>query len=247
MNPIWKEIKNFSELQECMVGYLTGKYTSNLWCCAPIDPETIPMLTSLVKINSLGFVTVVSQPGVTTIWPNGYAEYQRGFMTGFICKEKCEFFMDELLKIPGIIICKTILGSREPPVLYGDYETVITERCPLEKDIDSGDIIRGTGRCINLTKELIPEADQWLTDLDEYEKKRLMKDGDKFIRYYTNKWVDYDCEETDSLIGVNDGLLNYLEENTYQLCVIRKSYGDADLDTIILNTLIKIIKISYNK
>lgn len=218
-----------------MVGYLRGKYTRNLWCCAGIDTETIPMLSSLVQINSLGFVTVVSQPGVTTIWPDCSAEYQRGFMTGFICKEKCDRFMDQLLKIPRIIICKTILGSGKAPVLYGSYESVIMSR-PLEKEID-GTISRGTGRYINLTYEIIPEGDTWLGEISEYERKSLVKQGDKFIRYYTNKWVDYECDETDSLIGLNDTLSKYLEENTYQLTVIRSQYGSADLDSIILQIL----------
>ena len=235
MDSIWKEIKNFTELQSCMIGYLTGEYKRNPWCCCGIDTETIPMVSSLVKINSLGFVTVVSQPGVTTIWPDCSAEYQRGFMTGFISKEKCDRFMDQLLKIPGIIICKTILGSGKPPMLYGSYESIIMNR-PLEKEIDCS-ISRGTGRYINLTKEIIPESDKWLGQISECDRKSLVKQGDKFIRYYTNKWVDYDCDETDSLIGVNETLLKYLEENSYQLTVIRSEYGSADLDSIILDIL----------
>lgn len=235
MDSIWKEIKNFRELQTCMVEYLRSKYTSNPWCCSGIDTETIPIVSSLVKINSLGFVTVVSQPGVTTIWADCSAEYQRGFMTGFICKQKCDMFMDQLLKIPGIIICKTILGSGKPPMLYGIYESVIMNR-PLKKEID-GSISRGTGKYINLTKEIIPESDKWLGQISEHERESLVKQGDKFIRYYTNKWVDYDCDETDSLIGVNETLLKYLKENTYQLTVIRSDYGSADLDSIILDIL----------
>ena len=230
MDSIWKEIKNFTELQSCMIGYLTGEYKCNLWCCAPIDTETIPMLSSLVKINSLGFVTVVSQPGVTTIWPDCSAEYQRGFMTGFILKENCEEFMDQLLKIPGIIICKTVLGSGERPTLYGDYERLIMKRA-------NG---TSTERFINLTKEIIPEGDRFLENLDEYQKKSLVKIGDKTIRYYTNKWLDYESDETNVLIGVNKALQEYLRDNTYQLTVIRSEYGDADLDSIILEILEKI-------
>ena len=230
MDSIWKEIKNFTELQSCMIGYLTGEYKCNLWCCAGIDTETIPMLFSLVKINSLGFVTVVSQPGVTTIWPDCSAEYQRGFMTGFISKEKCDWFMDQLLKIPGIIICKTVLGSGEPPTLYGDYERLIMKRA-------NG---ASTERFINLTKEIIPEGDRFLENLDEYQKKSIVKIGDKTIRYYTNKWLDYESDETNVLIGVNKALQEYLRDNTYQLTVIRSEYGDADLDSIILEILEKI-------
>jgi len=238
MDSIWKEIKNFIELQRYMIGYLTGEYKRNPWCCAPIDPETIPILSSLVRINSLGFVTVVSQPGVTTIWPDCSSEYQRGFMTGFICKQNCEEFMSKLLKIPGIIICKAVLGSGEPPTLYGDYERLIMKR-PVERENVNGTscVAPGTGRFINLTKEIIPEGDSFLENLDEYEKKRLVKIGDKTIRYYTNKWLDYECDETEVLIGVNKALQDYLHDNTYQLTVIRSEYGDADLDTIILEIL----------
>jgi len=229
MNPIWKQIKNFEDLKECMVGYLEGKYTRNPWCCAPIDEETIPMLSSLVKINKLGFVTVVSQPGMNTIYPDGYSEYQRGFMTGFILKEKSDWFIDSLLKIDGIVICKAVLASSEPPKLYGNYKAIIMNR-PIKKYSD-GTITRGTGRFINLTKELIPEGDNY------YEKYHLVKEGDKMIRYYTNKWLDYETNETTNLIGINDDLLNYLEKNTDQLCIIKKEYGNVCLDTIILENL----------
>jgi hypothetical protein len=155
-------------------------------------------------------------------------------MTGFICKQKCEEFMSKLLKIPGIIICKTVLGSGVPPTLYGDYERLIMKH-PLERENVNGTscVAPGTGRFINLTKEIIPEGDRFLENLDEYEKKRLVKIGDKTIRYYTNKWLDYDCDETDVLIGMNKDL----QDNTYQLTVIRSEYGDADLDTIILEIL----------
>jgi len=239
MDSIWKEIKNFTELQSCMIGYLTGEYKRNAWCCAPIDPETIPILSSLVKINSLGFITVVSQPGVTTIWPDCSAEYQRGFMSGFICKEKCQEFIEKLLKIPRIVICKTVLGSGEPPKLYGDYDRLIMKR-PIETENVNGTsyVVSGTGRFINLTKYIIPEGDSFLESVDEYEKKSLVKIGDKTIRYYTNKWIDYECDETDVLIGVNNDLRQYLRINTYQLTIIRSEYGDADLDTIILKTLL---------
>ena len=238
MDPIWKQLKNFKDLQDAMVSYLEGKHKRNPWCCSTIDTETIPMLISLVKINSLGFVTIVSQPGVNTIYPDGYSEYQRGFITGFILKEKADIFIESLLKIGRIVICKAVLGSGEPPKLYGNYKDIIMER-PIKKNND-GSITRGTGRFINVTKELIPEGDTFLKDLDEYEKNRLVKHGNKLIRYYTNKWLDYETDETDVLLHVNEHLLHYLHQNTYQLTVIRSEYGDADLDSIILETLSKL-------
>jgi hypothetical protein len=234
MDSIWKEIKNFKELQECMVGYLEGKYTRNPWVCDKIDSETIPMLHSLVDINKSGFVTFVSQPGLNTIWADLSEEYQRGFMSGFILKDRCDKFIESLLGVGKIVICKQELDSLQPPKLYGDYERLIMTRDPLETESD-GEVVRGTGRFINLTKEVIQECDPFLENIDEY---RIVKENGKYVRYYTNKWLDYGCDETDVLTGVNNDLHRYLRDNTYQLTIIRSEYGDADLDTIVLKTLI---------
>jgi hypothetical protein len=239
MNSIWKEIKNFKQLQDCMVEYLNGEYTRNPWCCAGIDSETVPMIHSLVEINRSGFVTVVSQPGVNTIWADLSEEYQRGFMTGFILKDRCDMFIESLLRVGKVVICKQELDSGQPPKLYGDYDRLSMTRGPLERESDC-EVVRGTGRFINLTKEVIREGDPFLNRLDEYDRSRLVKENGKYVRYYTNKWLDYGCDETDVLTGVNNDLQKYLRDNTYQLTVIRSDYGSVDLDGIILEVLLKI-------
>lgn len=236
MDSIWKKIKNFKELQECMVQYLKGGYTCNPWCCAGIDSETIPMVQSLVEINNSGFVTIVSQPGVNTIWSDLSEEYQRGFISGFILKDRCDRFIQSLLALGKVVICKQEIGSVQPPKLYGDYERLTMSSCPVQRESD-GNVIRGTGRFINLTKEVIGEDDPFLNKLDQYDRDRLVKEGGKYIRYYTNKWIDYECDETDVLTGVNNDLQDYLRENTYHLTVIRCDYGDCDLSSVILSCL----------
>jgi len=236
MDSIWKQIKNFTELQDCMVEYLKGEYRCNPWCCAGIDSETIPILECLVDINKSGFVTVVGQPGVNTIWADLSEEYQRGFMTGFILKERCDRFIESLLRVGKVVICKQDIGSGQPPKLYGDYERLTMTRGPVERKSDC-EVVRGTGRFINLTKEVIREGDPFLNSLDEYDRSRLVKEKGKYVRYYTNKWLDYGCDETGVLTGVNNDLQDYLRENSFQLTVIRSEYGDADLSSIILNCL----------
>ena len=236
MDSIWKQIKNFTELQDCIVEYLKGEYRCNPWCCAGIDSETIPMVESLVEINKSGFVTIEGQPGVNTIWADLTEEYQRGFMTGFILKENCDKFIDSLLGVGKVVICKQDIGSVQPPKLYGDYERLTMTRGPLERESD-GEVVRGTGRFINLTKEVIREGDPFLNSLDEYDRSRLVKENRKYVRYYTNKWLDYGCDETGVLSGCNPDLADYLRKNACQLTVIRSEYGDVDLSSLILNCL----------
>jgi len=231
MNSIWKEIKNFTQLQDCMIKYLQGEYKCNPWVCDKIDPETVPILQSLIDINRSGFITLVSQPGVNIIWPDGTVEYQRAFITGFIPKDKCDRFIDSLIRIGKIVISKQEIGSVKPPELYGDYQRLIMTR-PLKRE-SNGEVIHGTGRFINLTKEVIPEGDPFLNSLDQYERDRIVTEKGKYVRYYTNHWLDYECDETDLLIDSNPDLADYLRKNACQLTIIRSEYGDADLHSII--------------
>ena len=233
MNSIWKQIKNFKELQDCMVKYLNGEYKRNPWSCDTIDSETAPTVQCLVEINKSGFVTVVSQPGVNTIWADLSEEHQRAFISGFILKDRCDRFIESLLGVGKVVICKQELHSGQPPKLYGDYERLTMTSCPLETESD-GEVVHGTGRFINLTKEVIREGHPFLENMEEY---RVVKEGGKYVRYYTNKWLDYGCDQTDVLKGFNNDLQVYLRENSYYLTVIRSDYGSADLDSIILNYL----------
>ena len=98
MNAIWKEIKNFQELQDSMVKFLQGKYKSNPWHLDPVDLETIPILQKLRDINKAGFVTIDGQPGYNSKYTDGTESYQRGFIQGFIEKKNFVNFIRELLK-----------------------------------------------------------------------------------------------------------------------------------------------------
>jgi hypothetical protein len=230
MNPIWKEIKNFQELQECMVKFLEGKYKSNPWHLSPVDPETVPILQKLRKINKAGFVTIDGQPGNHTKDDDGTESYQRGFIQGFIEKKNFLKLTKALLKTGKVLIAIKRLDSEQLPYhIYGDYESLIQK----SKD--------GRSR-INLTKEIFPsEEHPFLHEyLDTEERGRLcIESNGRVIRYYTNFWLDTKNNISRNLSRLNPKLTTHLEKYTFGLYIIRKEYGKGDLEDIVLNALKK--------
>ena len=228
MNQIWKEIKNFQELQECMVKFLEGKYKSNPWHLNPVDPETVPILQKLRKINKAGFVTINGQPGDYTKDDDNTESYGRGFIQGFIEKKNFLKVTKALLKTGKVLIAIKRLDSENLPYrIYGDYESLIQK----SKD--------GKSR-INLTKEIFPSKEHHFLDnyLDQEERDALYIEPDgKVIRYYTNFWLDTKNNISRNLSTLNPKLTRHLEKYTFGLYIIRNEYGKTDLEEIVINAL----------
>lgn len=232
MNPIWKEMKNFEDLKDGMIKFLEGKYKSNPWHLGRVDPETIPILQKLRKINKAGFVSIQGQPGDDTKDSDNTESYQRGFIEGFIEKKNFLKFIKALLKTGKVIVCVTRLDSEKLPIrLYGDYESLV------EKGKN--------GECsINLTKEVFPNIEHSFLQeyLDCEERDMLYKESDgRVIRYYTNIWLNRKNNISRYLHRSNPKFMRYLQRYTYGLIIIRKEYGVKDLENIVLEALKKII------
>ena len=226
---LWKNVKNFQELQECMVKFLEGKYRSTPWHLGQVDPETIGILQKLRKINKGGFVSIQGQPGNHSKDDDLTENYQRGFIEGFIPKKYYLRFIRELLKGGKVVIGMTRLDSEKlSPRMYGDYESLLE--------------MSKNGECrINLTKEIFPNIDhpflKEYLDVEERDDLYEEKDGD-VVRYYTNFWLN---RRRDMSGDLKPKFIRYLERNMYGLIIIRKEYGKKDLEDIVLESLKKLI------
>ena len=242
---MWENAKDFKQLQNAMVEYLEGRCPNNPWMVDKIDDETIPILNSLVKINRYGFVTIQGQPGVNKTQDSGSMVCQRAYMDGFMLKKNSTTFINDLVSRGGLVVVKTRLDPiqqkngkyknilKYPPKVYGEFKHIIQGKDVKRRK--TGNIIRGTGKYINLTKEIFLKTDPVLQDKDI--RKGLKKEGDKLVRYYTNRRIEYSGNETKNLSPI---LMKYLNKNAYQLCVINTEYGKNNLDSIILEALLKI-------
>ena len=242
---MWESAKDFKDLQNAMVEYLEGRCPNNPWMLNKIDDETIPILNALVKINRYGFVTIQGQPGVNTTQDSGYMLCQRAYMDGFILKKNSSRFINDLLKTKKVVVVKTRLDPiqqkngkyknilKYPPKIYGEFKHIIQGKDVKRRK--TGSIIMRTGKYINLTKAIFLKTDPLLQDKDI--RKGLKKEGDKLVHYSTNKRIEYSENETKNLSPI---LMNYLNKNAYQLRVINTEYGKDNLDSIILEALLKI-------
>lgn len=75
----WENISDFSQLQGLMILFLNGKLTYNPWHATEVDPETVPLLEDLIKLNDLGCVSIEGQPGECD-----EDVIQRAYLDGFV-------------------------------------------------------------------------------------------------------------------------------------------------------------------
>lgn len=74
---LWTYVKNYADLIEANVLFLSGKIDGSPGHDGPVDEETVPMLDKLIQINKLGFVTIESQPGKCDTEFSEYAQNQQ--------------------------------------------------------------------------------------------------------------------------------------------------------------------------
>lgn len=79
MDRIWRDARSIGDLGAAMAGWLEGSDVP-----ADLDPETLPLVPVLARLNQRGFVTTMSQPGVFDTGSDGRPWDQRACVEGWI-------------------------------------------------------------------------------------------------------------------------------------------------------------------
>lgn len=138
---IWDSVRNFDQLKKAMVMFLKSLCTRNPWHLDTVDPETVPMLETLVKINQNGFVTIEGQPGTIKV-ASDYQELQRGYISGIILNKNVRKFVGKLLKTKQVVVYVEKLNSEIN--LFGD----VTEDMYVPDKIDLISLTQEIGKSI---------------------------------------------------------------------------------------------------
>jgi hypothetical protein len=202
----------FGDICNLTAEWLAGSKTENPWHGDSVDPETVPLLESLIKINNLGLNTVEGQPG-TCIYDEWsayldckYDEMQRGYLVGFLDARYLRDFIAKIREHPVVVV---LPGETEdkPPIIVNES---------LLKDHDM----------------LGPEGRISLT-IDRNERQG------KGWNYYTNMSVTEgqkpitDGEPTPAMERI-------LRACTQEIKIVRAPRCQTDLDKIVLDVMLTV-------
>ena len=98
---VYKNVRTYKDLIKTNVAFLQGKIYHTPYHLGPIDPETIPLVQNLVRINEMGFFSTSGQPALTETvfiepWKNNetgrtggnkwFETEQKSYIVGFMPK-----------------------------------------------------------------------------------------------------------------------------------------------------------------
>lgn len=204
---IWKDCQTFKQLQSAMVLFLEGKCPTTIWYGAPVNDETIPLMSDLIEIVKRGFVTIEGQPGTILEKKIGiksdfgkigekYTEKQRGYMSGYMLNALCDGFINKLRKSKKVFVYREKLNAIE---LFG------TKPADIEED-----------RYITLTQEISK------TKTENFTKLHIPNDTPGMVSLQ---------------LPMNPKLKRYLIQNCSYLTIATKSYGDTSLQQRVLKCI----------
>lgn len=93
----WSSARTFADLVDLNVRFLRGELTETPYHLGPVDDETIPLLSRLVRVNQLGFVSIAGQPAVRLSGKGGGHNYvieQKSFIEGLLLKSRAHCFIN---------------------------------------------------------------------------------------------------------------------------------------------------------
>ncbi|KAJ2159723.1 methylenetetrahydrofolate reductase 1 [Coemansia sp. RSA 552] len=109
---VWGRPKCLEDVSALFVRYVEGKIPSLPWSDEPLLPETARIGSELVRLNTLGYWTLASQPALDGVdsgdqthgWgPRGGYVYQKAFVECFVPGEVFPPFLSRLQSSPGRI------------------------------------------------------------------------------------------------------------------------------------------------
>lgn len=97
----WYREATFVGYQKLMRSFLTGELRATPWHLAPLELESKTIYESLLKLNSYGFLTTNSQPGMRKLIRGGFYR-QRAWVEGLCAPETVEKLQIGLGDVDGL-------------------------------------------------------------------------------------------------------------------------------------------------
>lgn len=97
---VFESVKTYDDLIKANVAFLQGRVIAAPYHPGPVDEETIPLLGNLIKINSMGFVSIEGQPascvyGMYAPKTQLYLDVeQKSYIIGILQKKYLSDFID---------------------------------------------------------------------------------------------------------------------------------------------------------
>lgn len=108
---MWGHPRSKEDIAELFAKYCRNEISSLPWSDTPLCPESETIREKLAKVNSLGYLTINSQPSVDGVpsndsvfgWgpKNGYV-YQKAYIEFFVSSEKLDFLIQSIADHPMI-------------------------------------------------------------------------------------------------------------------------------------------------
>jgi hypothetical protein len=97
----WYQETTFAGYQKLMRSFLTGELESTPWHLAPLELESELIFAPLLELNSHGFLTTNSQPGMRKLIRGGFYR-QRAWVEGLCAPETAEKLQMRLGDVDGL-------------------------------------------------------------------------------------------------------------------------------------------------
>lgn len=120
-------VRSYQDLIDANLAFLSGKLDSTPYHDGPVDPETVPLLGVLRKINQSGFVTITGQPALCEhdqLRTNGTARYdmeQISYLEGYLPVQQLVDFV-RFMKMRPVYI--TVWNTATNKVMFSNQPTV---------------------------------------------------------------------------------------------------------------------------
>jgi len=110
---LYQSVKTYRDLLNTNLLFLQGKVDATYYHNTPILQETVPLLTSLIKINDYGFFSTQGQPGTCTTGKSAinnkqFIEEQRGYIEGYVPSQIAPALKSYLQKRKDIYFTMTL-------------------------------------------------------------------------------------------------------------------------------------------
>lgn len=134
---VFQNIKSYKNLVDVNVAFLQGKISETPYHLGPINAQTIPQLTDLMKINKEGFLSIEGQPAmkvtefISRTWRNQqgqqqgnwwYSIEQKPYISGFLPKKDLLSFV-YFMKDQSDYYYQVIIHTTPSQLLFTTFPT----------------------------------------------------------------------------------------------------------------------------
>ena len=203
---LYREATTFKNLVCLNIAFLKGILNGTPYHHGPIDDETIPLLSQLIKLNKKGFLSTNGQPGIISDFISPldgiyYQENQKSYISGYIHKSlsvKLQWFIQEK---PFYMV---IINNKNKV-----YDSVPVYKYNLTRYINLEDPNEPYDDHTNVWKDKYGA----FTDFKRYNVNSLLKEDYVFVQIYSTMYGEgYSAEQL--LFDFFDSLTDVVEIDT---------------------------------